>query len=54
MQWLHIPARIIASSCVFCISVRAEDAAIISQPNVVLIVTDDQGMVVLDATVTLS
>ena len=43
MQLIHITARIIASACVFRIKLMAEDAAAITQPNVVLIVTDDQG-----------
>ena len=43
MQWIYFTALFIASSCAFCISLIAEDVAAITQPNVILIVTDDQG-----------
>jgi arylsulfatase A-like enzyme len=43
MKWKYITAWIIASSCVFCTGGMAADAAAITQPNVILIVTDDQG-----------
>lgn len=43
MQWIHIAALLVASSCVFCIRAMADDAAAITQPNVILVLTDDQG-----------
>jgi hypothetical protein len=44
MPLQQITARIIASSCAFCISAWAEDAAAITQPNVILVVIDDDIM----------
>ena len=43
MQFIRLTALIIACSCVFCIRAMAEDTAVITQPNVILIVIDDQG-----------
>ena len=44
MHLLHTTVRIIASSCVFCISVMAEDNALTGdKPNIILVLTDDQG-----------
>ena len=44
MPLQQITALIIASLCIFCISVMAEDAAAITQPNVILVVIDDDIM----------